>query len=292
MIQRPDMATITILVDNKASGSRRSEHGFSAWFEVARRRLLFDTGQGPALEGNAGEIGVDLRTTDTLVLSHGHFDHTGGLPLVVERAPDVQVCAHPLATGPRFVIRGGSAKPVGMPDAARVALESIPAGSVHWITDAVEIAPGVGLTGPIPRLTEYEDTGGPFFVDDGGRQSDPITDDLALWIRTDRGLVVLVGCSHAGVINTLRHARTVSGEPRLHAVLGGFHLTEASPSRLQRTIDALEEFGLGLIVPCHCTGDAAVERLRQALGDRVVPGSAGTTHTFGRGREHTTGRTA
>ena len=280
MNERAGAARITILVDNKAIDGLRSEHGFSAWIEIAGNRLLFDTGQGPAIGGNAADLGIDLRTAETLVLSHGHFDHTGGVPLIIERAPGVHVYVHATATVARYVIRHGSARPVGMQGPARLALESLPTGSVRLVSRALGITSVAGLTGPIPRLTDYEDTGGPFFVDVEGRQSDLIADDQALWIRTDRGLVVVVGCSHAGLINTLRHAQRSSGESRLHAVLGGFHLTEASQSRLQHTIDALVELGLDLIVPCHCTGDAAVQRLKQAFGERVVPGSAGASYAF------------
>jgi 7,8-dihydropterin-6-yl-methyl-4-(beta-D-ribofuranosyl)aminobenzene 5'-phosphate synthase len=280
MTPGPSALTITILVDNRAEQGLLSEHGFSAWVEGAGRRLLFDTGQGPALEGNTDKLGIDLRTADTLVLSHGHYDHTGGVPLVIGRAPGVEIYAHPAATGPRYVVRDGAATPIAMPGAARSALETAHAG-MHWVAQPLEVAAGVGITGPIPRLTDYEDTGGPFFVDADGSRRDPILDDLALWVRTDRGLVVIVGCSHAGLVNTLHYAQRLSDEPRLHAVLGGFHLIEASEARLARTMAELRELGPDLIVPCHCTGDEAVGRLRRSFGERVVSGSAGAVFRFG-----------
>ncbi|NMB77274.1 MAG: MBL fold metallo-hydrolase [Myxococcales bacterium] len=280
-------AKLTIIVDNKAAEGLLCEHGFSAWIEVAGRRLLFDTGQGEALAGNADKLGIDLRTADTLVLSHGHYDHTGGVPLLIARAPTAEIYAHPAAAGPRYSLRDGIAKPIAMPAAARTAIEVHPVG-VRWTTRSQQLAIDLGLTGPIPRLTDFEDTGGPFFVDADGAQPDPIADDLALWMRTDRGLVVVVGCSHAGLVNTLRHALKLSGEPRLHAVLGGFHLGEASEVRLARTMVELQELGPDLIVPCHCTGDAPVERLRQSFGERVVPGSAGAVFRFGGASASTT----
>ncbi len=272
---------ITLLVDNKAKQGLLSEHGFAAWIEFEDRRLLFDTGQGPALESNVGCLDIDLRTTDVLVLSHGHYDHTGGVPLVIERAPAVQVYAHPAVTEPRYAIREGVARSIAMAATVGSALESLPTGGMHRLTRPLEVADGVALTGPIPRLTDYEDTGGPFFTDAAGAHPDPIPDDLALWLRTERGLVVVTGCSHAGLINTLHHVRRVSGEPRLHAVLGGFHLLEAGDRRIERTMAALEELDPDLIVPCHCTGDQAVEKLRRVFRERVAPGSAGDTYTFG-----------
>jgi 7,8-dihydropterin-6-yl-methyl-4-(beta-D-ribofuranosyl)aminobenzene 5'-phosphate synthase len=292
MDARPDAAAITILVDNRADQGLVSEHGFSAWIEVAGRRLLFDTGQGPALPGNADRLNVDLREADILVLGHGHYDHTGGKPLVVERGSAVQVYLHPAATGPRYSIREGAARSIAMPEAAKAALYSIPGARAHWITRALEVAAGVGLAGPIPRLTDCEDVGGPFFVDPEATHADPILDDQALWIRTDAGLVVIVGCGYAGLINTLRHVTRLSGEPRDHAVMGGFHLASASSSRIEGTIAELRALNPDLIVPCHCTGGAAVERLKQTFGERVVPGSAGASQTFGIALESTSGREA
>jgi 7,8-dihydropterin-6-yl-methyl-4-(beta-D-ribofuranosyl)aminobenzene 5'-phosphate synthase len=110
---------------------------------------------------------------------------------------------------------------------------------------------------------------------------DPLEDDLALWLRTPRGLVVILGCGHAGLINTLTCARRLSGGERLHAVLGGFHLGGASESRLLRTAAALRTLEPDLVVPCHCTGAQAIARFREALGERVVPGAAGMRFRLG-----------
>jgi 7,8-dihydropterin-6-yl-methyl-4-(beta-D-ribofuranosyl)aminobenzene 5'-phosphate synthase len=167
-----------------------------------------------------------------------------------------------------------------MPETTRWALDKLPAGRLHWLTQPLELALGIGLTGPIPRLTDYEDVGGPFFVDPGGEYSDQIEDDLALWIRTELGLVVLVGCCHAGLINTLQYAQKLSGIPKIHAVIGGFHLIESQKVRVDHTIAALKEINPNLIVPCHCTGERVAEQLKQALGLRVQLGSAGATYTF------------
>jgi len=271
---------LTILVDNLAGPGLRAEHGFAALVEVAGRRVLFDTGQGLGLVENAARLGVELGVADTLVLSHGHYDHTGGVPHFLARAPAVEVHAHPAALGPRYALRDGVAKSIAMPKGARSALARH-AGGVRWTTRPAQLAPGVGLTGPIPRGTGYEDTGGPFFLDEGGREPDPITDDQALWVRTARGLAVVAGCGHAGLVNTLRHALALSGESRLHAVLGGFHLNQASEVRLARTMADLQALSPDLIVPCHCTGEAAVERLGRTFGERVVRGRAGMTFPLG-----------
>lgn len=280
MSKKTDAVKVTIIVDDKAAEGLLCEHGFSVWIEVAGRRLIFDTGQGAALAGNVDRLGIDLHSTDILVLSHGHYDHTGGVPLVIAQAPTVEIYAHPAASIPRYSLREGVATPIAMPAASRTALEVHSVG-VRWITRSQRLAFCLGLSGPIPRLTDFEDTGGPYFVDTDGALPDPIADDLALWIRTDRGLVVVVGCSHAGLVNTLHHALKLSGDTRLHAVLGGFHLNEASEARLAQTMVGLQDLAPDLIVPCHCTGDAAVERLVQSFGERVLPGNAGAVFTFG-----------
>ena len=271
---------VTILVDNEARGDLAVEHGFSAWIEAAGSRILFDTGQGPALAENAARLGIDVRGADDLVLSHGHYDHTGGVPWVLERAPDVHAYAHPASVGSRFAVRNGTPKPIGMAAATRAALGSVRPDRMHWTELPLEIAPGVGVTGVIPRLTDYEDTGGPFFLDAAGKHPDPIEDDLALWIRTEEGLVVVVGCSHAGLVNTLKTAVRLSGTSRIRAVIGGFHLLEASFSRTAQTVRALRALSPETIVPCHCTGVRALETLRGAFHERVAPGSAGAIYEF------------
>jgi 7,8-dihydropterin-6-yl-methyl-4-(beta-D-ribofuranosyl)aminobenzene 5'-phosphate synthase len=271
---------ITILVDNNASDGILAEHGLSVWIEAGRRRLLFDTGQGAVLAANVCQLGLNLALADTLILSHGHYDHTGGVPLAVDCSPDVHVYCHPGAKTPRYSIHNGNVRQIGMPETTRMAIERLLPARLHWITQAEELAPGIGITGPVPRLTAYEDVGGPFYTDRDGESRDPIEDDLALWFRTELGLVVIVGCCHSGLINTLRHAQRLSGTATIRAVIGGFHLIESNWGRVERTIAALSELEPDLIVPCHCTGDRVAEQLRQALGDRVRVGAAGETYSF------------
>jgi 7,8-dihydropterin-6-yl-methyl-4-(beta-D-ribofuranosyl)aminobenzene 5'-phosphate synthase len=138
----------------------------------------------------------------------------------------------------------------------------------------------IGITGPIPRKTSFEDTGGPFYLDPQGKRTDPIEDDLALWIRTDKGAIVCVGCSHAGVVNTCLHVQSLSQGLRVRAIIGGLHLVNAGRERLEQTVAALRRLEPDMLVPSHCTGEPAVVALRGALGDRVSPGAAGMTFRF------------
>jgi 7,8-dihydropterin-6-yl-methyl-4-(beta-D-ribofuranosyl)aminobenzene 5'-phosphate synthase len=271
---------ITILVDNHAGAGLYSEHGLAMWIEADGRTVLFDSGQGGAFVNNLKALGFNAGNADAFVLSHGHYDHTGNVAYVLERAPGVEVFGHPGIVRPRYALHGGAAKSIKIPGEAMTAIDGLPSHQLHWVQQPRMLSENIGLTGPIPRDTDFEDTGGPFYLDTAGDRPDNIDDDLALWIRTDRGIVVCVGCCHAGLVNTLRHIQRISGEDRIRAVIGGLHLVNADGNRIQRTIDELEIFTPEVIAPCHCTGEAAVVALAGSFDGRVSPGEAGRVYRF------------
>jgi 7,8-dihydropterin-6-yl-methyl-4-(beta-D-ribofuranosyl)aminobenzene 5'-phosphate synthase len=283
-------ARITILVDNDsidatgaseaAAAGLASEHGLAFWVESDGRRILFDTGQGPALRANAPTTGVDLTQTDILVLSHGHYDHTGGVDHVLGLATRALVYCHPAVAQTRYSVRDGKAKPIGIPARPRKALKRLPAERLHWVLGPTMLTEHVGLTGPVPRATGHEDTGGPFYLDKAGWRPDPLEDDLALWIHTGEGLVVCFGCAHSGVVKTLRYIREITHSARIRAAIGGLHLIGAGGERLTSTAEALLELNIPLIVPCHCTGKDASRNLTEVLGRCVSPGAAGMVFEF------------
>ncbi len=271
---------ITLLVDNHALAGLKTEHGLAMWIETGGRRLLFDTGQGEALAANAGALGVNLKQTDRLVLSHGHYDHTGGIAQVLHFGARPEIYAHAGVVQPRYSVRDGQARLISMPRESMTALDHVPSERLHWVWSPLRIGDSIGITGPIARETAFEDTGGPFYLDPEATRPDPIADDLALWIRTAEGLVVCAGCCHAGLINTLQQIRRLDPGQPIRAVIGGFHLGAASRERLEQTAASLRAIAPQRVMPCHCTGDQATAFLQEALGEMVQPAAAGMTYRF------------
>jgi 7,8-dihydropterin-6-yl-methyl-4-(beta-D-ribofuranosyl)aminobenzene 5'-phosphate synthase len=272
---------ITVLVDDTARDSRlRSEHGLSFWIEAEGRKILFDTGQGEALEPNAQQLGVDLGQTDAIVISHGHYDHTGGLPRVLARSRRAVLYIHPLAFESKYSRREKApGRPIGIPE--QVASELLERD--HYLTFTrrpTRICSGVSVTGQIPRLATFESTSGPFFLNKECTRKDVVADDQALYIESRNGLVVVLGCGHSGVVNTLDYVAKLTGKRSMRAVLGGMHLAQASEERIVQTSAALDRYGVRLVAPCHCSGERAIAKLRSRLGERVVDCSAGASFSF------------
>ena len=273
-------SNLQILVDNRAEGGLESEHGLSMWIEVDGEYILFDTGTGKIFESNASKLGIDVRIANLLVLSHGHYDHTGGVDRFLQHARQSHVYCHPGTVMPRYAVRNGVGTPIHMPHESIVAIDKLSEKRLHWVQEPLRLNEHIGLTGHIPRKISFEDTGGPFYFDPVGKRPDPIDDDMALWIRTKKGLVVVTGCCHAGVVNTLDYIFRLNKGMKIRALIGGFHLMGAAPLRLELTMKALQAFEIDLLVPCHCTGQAAVELLKKTFGIRVSPGAAGKLLQF------------
>jgi len=272
------IVSLSVLVENTAIEGFSSEHGLSFWIEYGGKHILFDTGQSDLVAQNAKKLKVDLSQTDAIILSHGHYDHTGGLKAVLDEAPDAMIYLHPDAPKVRY-----SRKPpkpprqISMPQACCQALsDAVPKGKVVYTPQPHRIYPGVMATGAIPRITEYEDTGGAFYDDPEGTLADEIADDQALLIETPQGLVIILGCAHSGVVNTLHYAAKLSGQKRIYAVIGGMHLLNASAGRIEKTIEALKDYGVQKVAPCHCTGAETVEKIKTTFPEQYLACSAGT----------------
>ncbi len=205
---------ITVLVENTARGPGvLAEHGLAYWIEHDGRELLLDSGQGGVIAGNAYKLGVCLREIDALILSHGHYDHTGGVAEALKADRPVAVYAHPAAFARKFARNSdGAARDIGMPYLSEKAIRDS-RNRLTATTQPTTVFDGLTATGPVPRLTDFEDTGGPFFLDEACTQPDPLEDDQSVFFDTAEGMVVLLGCAHSGVINTLRLRPPVDRRP-------------------------------------------------------------------------------
>jgi 7,8-dihydropterin-6-yl-methyl-4-(beta-D-ribofuranosyl)aminobenzene 5'-phosphate synthase len=272
---------ITLLVDHAAAApDLETEHGLSLLLEAGKDVLLFDAGASGSAFRNAERLGLPWRGISRIVLSHGHRDHTGGLVPFLEALPEADVFLHPRAMSPKWVLHPDQQpRELTMPDAVQSMLWAR-RKQLHWASAPMRLPGGIGLTGPIPRRHAEEAWSGPFFLGPEPMDPDPLEDDLALWLPSEHGLVVVLGCAHAGVANTLDHVRLVSGENRLAAVIGGLHLGSASPGRLSFALEALRQHPASLLVPLHCTGPAATTRLRADFGTGVGSLNTGESLVF------------
>ena len=272
---------ITILVEDSVSGPiLKVEHGLALWIDTGSRCIIFDTGQSPLIMANANELKVDIDAVDTIALSHGHYDHCGGLAdVLANAASNVTVYAHPRALDPKYRRTETGTRAIGMSIQCRQALCE-GRHNLQTVITPTEIAPGMFLTGEIPRSHPEELSEPGFCLDVQGRQADPLLDDQALFIRTPAGTVVVLGCAHAGVINTLDYIRHLTGGQPLHAILGGMHLHSASDERIAWTKKKLQQFSIERFYPMHCTGAKAVAALWTAFPGRCFPCGVGATLTF------------
>ena len=267
---------ITILVDNETCDpGLGTEHGLALWIEHRGHRVLFDTGQSDLVLKNADALNVPVDSAQAVILSHGHYDHAGGLPGVLQRAPGAPVYTGDGATRPRYSLREpNNPRMIGLDPETLYALARHPGGMLYP-RRPIEVTPGLWVSGPIPRTCTGEPMDEPFYLDSSGSIKDTIPDEQALWMETDNGLAVITGCAHAGVVNTLSHARHHMPSRPITALVGGLHLGNAPETRLRLVEHHLEGLPLTLLAAGHCTGAAPRARLQRLLGERAVPFCAG-----------------
>ena len=278
------MRIITLSENTAARMGLLAEWGISILVEVDGLKILLDTGASNSVVYNASLLGVDLFAIDKIVLSHGHSDHTGGLReiLLSRGGKKIEVIAHPDIWVPKFWVsphtrrlEEGSYNYAGIPY-RREELEDLGASfnltrEPVWITDDIVVA------GEIPMTTTYEKIeSGLYIKKDGEFRPDPLLDDRAIFIKTNKGLIIILGCCHRGIINTLQYAQELTEMKDIHAVFGGTHLVTASEERLKITIDELKKFEIKKLGASHCTGMLASARLSQEFGDKFFFNNAGT----------------
>lgn len=280
---KKNMITLTVLSENTARGAGLlGEHGLAYWLDTGTHRVLFDTGQGMALQPNAARLGIDLGRADAIVLSHGHYDHVAGLPAALDAAPAAALWFHPAATAPKFT-RSATGKGRRISTDFMENADFGKSREIHRVTEPAEVVPGVWVTGEVPRSNDYEDVGGPFFLDQALQLADPLIDDMALYLPGPDRLSIIYGCAHAGAINTLDHIFQQTGELAVDTLIGGLHLAAASAERMDRTLAALHALNPRRMGFCHCTGGHAIRRIWQEFPNSSIEVHAGKQIALGAG---------
>jgi len=256
------------------------EWGLSILVEAEEQTILMDTGAGVAALNNADVLGVDLKKVSRIVLSHGHYDHTGGLRKILARTGEVEIIAHPDIWAPKYARSPeGRERYIGIPF-MREELESLGA-NFNLSRDPVWLSDRIVTTGEIPMTNDFETIDPQLYVKKGDTwQPDELRDDRALIIKTEEGLVVILGCAHRGAINTVKYAQELTGEERVYAVIGGMHLMVASEERILLTAAALRDLGVKRVGASHCTGLPAASLLAQQLGEVFIFNNAGAQITL------------
>jgi len=302
-----DRLTITIVTDNYYDALRpdplmgkrfrvlpgasiHAEHGFSCHLETVSNGIshffMFDYGLDPlGIIKNMELLGINVGMIDAFGLSHGHFDHWSGLLTILGRArPGIHLYVGKEVFARRFSRRPGSDDLI---DLGRLEKEAIERQGIAEIVEArepVEAMPGCYLTGEIERVTDYEQGSPNLIIQRGGTfERDQFPGEQAVVCNVKgKGLVILSGCAHAGIVNTVKHAQQMSGIEKVHAVIGGFHLVNAPPEIIKKTVSDIKTIAPDYIIPAHCTGFEAIAQLAAAMPGQFILNTAGTRYVFGK----------
>jgi 7,8-dihydropterin-6-yl-methyl-4-(beta-D-ribofuranosyl)aminobenzene 5'-phosphate synthase len=240
-----------------------SEQGFSMLVETdAGHKVMVDAGgSGMVFTHNLKMLGLEPKEISAAIITHGHYDHVGGLQALIEAG--VPIYTHPKTfTGRRYSTAGEIKTDISPPQAV---LESLAKAKMNFVSALTEILPGVKISGEVPRVTDYEQTVNFLREEDGKVFEDQLLEEQAVYFNTKRGLVLVSGCAHPGIVNMVAQAKKVTGS-KIYMVLGGLHLSGASQERVRKTMDALKGLGVDRIAPLHCSGFEAMKM----ISDRFV----------------------
>lgn len=271
---------ITVAMDNTVPISSKrpflGEHGFSLLIEHTGKRILLDSGQSSAILNNLSLLGAPADSIDMTVVSHGHYDHVGGLYHVLAHArKNMPVYAHPNIFSSRFSTAGGLRQYIGVP----YTQEQLSGLGAEWhLSDKpVQLMDNLWLSGQVPHVTQYEKGDSRLVLEhDGCDCQDEIEDDMSLYYLKGKDLIVIGGCAHSGLVNTARHGFTITGATRLAGWIGGTHLGPVGAEQQEQTINALAAWNPDFVAANHCTGFPMMAALYARFGTKYISAFVGT----------------
>ncbi|MFW6437869.1 MAG: MBL fold metallo-hydrolase [Armatimonadota bacterium] len=277
------LSVVVLRNETAAREGMLTGHGLAMLVRNTAESIMFDTGDSPETWKNAEALGVELSEVCCVALSHGHYDHTNGLPALLERLGGVTVTAHPAVFEPRWADRPDGEREYIGPPATREELEAL--GAVFRLSkDTVPVAPGIITTGEVPRVSDLAPKSPHLLVERDGRViEDDFVDDMSLIARMGGGEVLLTGCAHAGLVNIVARATELVGRCPV-SIAGGTHLAHESEDRIAAVAEDIYERGVRQVVPMHCSGERgadllekhfAGETLRAGIGNTIVADAAG-----------------
>jgi len=274
-----DKISITILVDNTVyKQGLLAEHGLSLLIECDGEKILFDTGQGMALPNNMLQLGISEQSISMLVLSHNHYDHTGGIDGFLDKADSqIQIYAHPDCLNSCFSKRGDVVRNIGLSDGARERLSDHKA-NINWTTEPTRLSQHVWVTGSVPNTSCSAITDS-FYSDTAASRLNELNDDQGIYIITDGGVIVVLGCAHSGVVDTIEYIKQLTGM-NICAVIGGMHLIHASEIQRKVVSDYLMENDIPVVAPLHCSGFEGRRLFANVLGGRYRDVGVGSKMEF------------
>lgn len=273
------MLRATILADNIVrKRGLLAEHGLSLWIEKGDQKILFDTGQSTVFSHNAKVMGIDLEKADYIVISHGHYDHCGGLRYFLDAKKAPLIYAHPDAFLRKLAStdQGESYREVGIP--FEMFRQSGLKEQIVYTRQPLKIGEGILLSGEIPSSCAFEEKPKNFYLErDGKIVPDMMVDEQMLIVEDDDEVAIFLGCSHPGIVNSIKYTQKLIPDKRIKLLVAGMHLEDVSPIRLEKTIRYISDLNIRKVVPLHCTGFRASCEMKRFLGEDCLVCSVGET---------------